>query len=204
MKSNLLISSLLFLCLSCSTDKSNLKNETLTEYSTKKELGEIVKNGIKTKYSIGFHPNGAQKFFVGLVGYSPNNDTTRYEQKEPSETKKVDNKTFIYNSKKELLGVSIEKGDTVFFFNANDLENPSNYSIYNKKRLVAEVEFLFGTKKTYTQAKYNKYGACTYAIIQVDYEPSNLDKKYSSEIELAKKRAEKQETIIFEAEYEYY
>lgn len=59
-------------------------------------------------------------------------------------------------------------------------------------------------KKTYTQAKYNKYGACTYAVIHVDYEPSNLYKKYYSELEIAKKRTEKKEISIFEAEYEYY
>ena len=204
MKKNLLIPTLIVLCLSCSTENPKLKTQTITEYSTKNELGEVVKNKVKLKYSIGFYPNGAQKFFVGLIGYSTNNDTTKYEEGKPNETKKIDNKTFIYNSKKELLGVSIKKGDTIFFYNATDLENPASYSIFDKERLKVEVEFLLGVKRTYTQAKYNKYGACTYAVIQVDYEPSSFDKKYYSEIELARKRVEKQETTIFEAKYEYY
>jgi hypothetical protein len=204
MKKNLLISILIVLCLSCSTENPTLKTETVTEYSTKNELGELVKNKVKVRYSIGFYPNGTQKFFVGLIGYSTNNDTTKYKQVNPNETKKIDNKTFIYNSKKELLGVSIKKGDTIFFYNAADLENPASYSIFDKERIKVEAEFLLGVKKTYTQAKYNKYGACTYAIIQVDYEPSNYDRKYSSEIELARKHVEKQETTIFEAKYEYY
>lgn len=205
MKNLLLISALTVLFLACSNKKPVLKTETITVYSTKTLLGELVKGEISAKYSIGFYPNGTQEFFVGLVGYSSNNDTTKYEVGIPNEIKKTDNKTFIYNSKDELVGVSVEKGDTIFFYNAEDLENPSNYSVFDKKkRILVEAEFLLGEKKTYTQAKYNKYGACTYAVIQVGYEPSNFDKKYRSELEIAKKRAEKMETTIFEAEYTYY
>jgi hypothetical protein len=205
MKKHLVISILTVLCFACSSEKPKLKTETITKYLTKTELGELVKGEIESKYSIGFYPNGTQEFFVGLIGYSLNNDTTKYEVGIPNEIKKIDNKTFIYNSKDELLGVSVEKSDTVFFYQADDLENPSNYSVFDKKkRLIVETEFLMGEKKTYTQAKYNKYGACIYAIIQVDYEPSNFDKKYYNEIEIARKRAERKETTIFEAEYDYY
>lgn len=198
----ILISLIVF---SCSNEKPKLKTETITEYSAKTELGELVKGEINSKYSIGFYPNGTQEFFVGLIGYSPNNDTTKYEERIPNRTEKIDNKTFIYNQKDELSGVTVEKGDTIFYYNADDLENPSNYSVFDKKkRLIVQAEFLRREKKTYTKAKYNKHGACTYAVIQVDYEPSSFDKKYYSELEIAKKRADRKETIIFEAEYEYY
>ena len=201
----LAISILTVFCLACSTEKPKLKTETITEYSTKTELGELVKGEIKSKYSIGFYPNGTQKFFVGQIGYSSNNDTTKYEEGILNEIKKNDNKTFIYKTKNELLGASVEKGDTIFFYEADDLENPSNYSVLDKeKRLRVQADFLMGKKKTYTHAKYNKYGACIYAIIQIDYEPSNFDKKYYSELELTRKRVEAKEATIFEAEYEYY
>ena len=198
----ILISLIVF---SCSNEKPKLKTETITEYSVITELGELVKGEVNSKYSIGFYPNGTQEFFVGLIGYSSNNDTTKFEEKIPNRTEIIDNKTFIYNQKDELSGVTVEKGDTIFYYNADDLENPSNYSVFDKKkRLIVQAEFLMGEKKTYTNAKYNKYDACTYAVIQVDYEPSSFDKKYYSEIAIAKKRADKKETIIFEAEYEYY
>lgn len=205
MKNHFTILILTIFCLACSNKKSKqeLKTETITKYSLKTELGELVKDEIKTKYSIGFYPNGSQKFFVGLIGYS-SKDTTKYQVKIPNEIKKTDNKTFIYNSENKLLGVTVKKNDTTFFYNGEYLESPSSYSVFDKKNRLLVESGSFNTKKTYTQAKYNKQNDCTFAIIKIDYEPSDFDKKYLSEIELAKKSVEKKETIIFEAEYHYY
>lgn len=202
MKNLLLISILVVLCFACSDKVPVLKTLTIIEYSTKTELGELVKGEIIKKYSIGFYPNGSQEFYFDL-----NNDTIKFEVGTSVEEKKVDNKTFFYNSKNELTQVNVEKGDTIFIYKPDDLEYPSYYHVLDKKkRLLVEAELsrIFGEKRTYTQAKYNKYGACTYALIKVDYEPSNYDKKYLNELEIAKKRADKKEPIIFEAEYTYY
>ena len=106
MKKHLLISILAVFCFSCSNKKPVLKTETITKYSAKTELGELVKGEINSKYSIGFYPNGTQEFFAGLIGYSPNNDTTKYEERIPYRTEIIDNKTFIYNQKDELSGVN--------------------------------------------------------------------------------------------------
>lgn len=198
----ILISLIVF---SCSKEKPKLKTETVTEYSVETELGELVKGEINSKYSIGFYPNGTQEFFVGLIGYSQNSDTIKFDENTPGRTEIIDNKTFIYNQKNELSGVTVEKGDTIIYYNADDLENPSNYSVFDKKkRLIVQAEFLMGEKKTYTKAKYNKYGDCTYAVIRVDYEPNSFDKKYNSELEIAKKRADRKKILIFEADYDYY
>lgn len=203
MKKLLLISILVVFCLACSDKSPVLKTLTITKYSTKTELGELIKGEIIEKSSIGFYPNGSQEFYFDL-----NNDTIKFEVGTSIEEKKVDNKTFFYNSKNELIQVNVEKGDTIFLYKPDDLEEPFYYHVLDKKkRLLVEAELssIFGEKRTYTQAKYNKYGACTYALIKIDYEPSNYDKKYLNELEIAKKRADKKkETIIFEAEYTYY
>ena len=86
MRKYLLFSAITVFCFSCSNKTPKLKTETITEYSAKTELGELVKGEINSKYSIGFYPNGTQEFFVGLIGYSSNNDTTKFEERIPNRT----------------------------------------------------------------------------------------------------------------------
>lgn len=171
----------------CTTKSSQIKSMVVSEFSTKKELGELAKDKLEAKYSTGFYENGTQKFFVGLVGYSSNGDTTHYEQTVPLKKEKKGNKNFFYTNDGDLSYATVTKGDTTFFYLGNNLEESYQYNIHNGKKLKIEVNLILGTKKTYTKAKYNKNGECISAIIIKDY----IDKKTN-------------ETIIYEAEYEYY
>lgn len=183
----------------------NVKVETVTIYEAIENNGSYSKGKIKTKYSIGFHPNGSQHFFVGLVGYEGTKDTSFYEPKIPNQTKKEGNKSFIYTPNNEMMGVLVEKGDTTFFYTGEDLENPDSYEVKDGMgRVIARYEYLLGDMKTFTEAKYNDVNLCTYAIMVIDYIPTSYDLKFYNEIEIAQKTVERREIQIYEAEYEYY
>ncbi|WP_157359802.1 hypothetical protein [Algoriphagus mannitolivorans] len=187
------------------SENKALKTETITIYEAIENNGKYSKGNINTKYSLGFHPNGSQRFFAGLVGYEGTKDTTFYEESKQNEVKKEGNKSFIYSPSNELIGVYVEKSDTSFFYLGESFDRPDSYEIRdNKGRLKSRYEYILGELRTYTNAIFNDQNLCTYAILEVDYIPTGVDSLIYNEIELAKRRVEKRKKLIYEAEYTFY
>lgn len=189
MKNMFLLFSITLMFFACGGKQKQTKSYTICEYSTKEELGEIVKGDLKLKYSIGFYDNGSQKYSVGFEGNSIDGDTTYYDIEQPvnNNKKEKDNKIYFYAENGDLLQVSVTKGDTFFMYFGDNLETPFLYQVYSDKKIKIEADMMSGKKRTYSKEKYDENDACTYAIIIQDdlYDESS-------------------ETIIFEASYEYY
>jgi len=187
MKTMILLFATLLLFFACGGTQKQMKTLTISEFSTKSELGEVVKDDLELKYSIGFYDNGSQKYFVGLKGYSSDGDTTHYDRKAPVKKEEKGNKTYFYAENGDIAQVSVTKGDTIYMYRGDDLEEAFRYEVYSNKKLIVEADLISEVKRTYTKAKYNENNACTYAVIIED----DLDEETS-------------ETIIFEGVFEYY
>lgn len=199
----LIVSTLL---ISCNSEPPVIKTITVSEYSTKVILNDITEDELFKKFSIGNYPSGEQKFFLGLVGYEHSRkDTSFFDISDSYIEKKQDNKTFVYSQDNELIGVYLDKKDTSFFFYGDDLEDFSSYTVFDSDRkIIAEWENGLQLKRTFKNAKYDKYGNCIFSLIEVEFEPNGFYKDFYSELELAKKKVETKKVLIYKAEIEYY
>lgn len=176
----------------------------MTLYFTKEENGEILKNGIKQRYSTGFYENGTQKFFVGFEGYT-NKDSTHYEMKVPFTEKKEGNKTFYFGENEELIFSTKQVEDTLFTYYGLELDSPDSYKILGKNgHNVEDYDFLTNFRNRYRQPKFNNYGHLISAIMEKEYIPSRSDMLIYNEMEIDLKKAEERETLIIEFDLEYY
>lgn len=195
---------LIIILVSCNKEEKQMKTRTITTYQTVYKSGEYVKSDIKSKYSIGFYLNGSQEFFIGLIGYGENKDTTKFEIEEPITFKEEGNKKFWYKGS-EFLFVDVFIRDTIFRYNNYDLESPNYYVICDsKERIIEEYEFTLRERKRYKNRKWNENGHLIYSIVEKEYVPNEFDKKIYTDIEISKKIVERREVLIQESEYTYY
>lgn len=103
-----------------------------------------------------------------------------------------------------MIGVEKKVKDTVFFYSGGYLDEPSDYYIKRKGKLIERFDYLIKEKEIFLEQKTNKQGDIIYAVVELEYVPSENDVKYLSEIEIAKKQLEKKKIKIIENEIEYY
>ena len=149
---------------SCSKKKKySIKILTKTEYSTKINGDVYVKDTIKSKYSMGYYPNGNQHFFVGLVGYD-NQDTTWLEDSPKDiilRVEKENNYTYHYKNE-ELTSIAFKKNDTTFVYEPGFLNRPIYYWIEDLKGTVEEHNYLLWKTRYYLNREFDKNGLPTF------------------------------------------
>ena len=161
---------LVFSALASCLKKPVIKNVTRTIYSTKKELGEYMKDTIIEKYSYGFYPNGADRYNFTLIDeYSRSSKDTTWHNKTNIiiEDNKV--KYFVDDS---LIHATVKKKDTLYYYSQyygldkpyyseifDEIGRIKQWVSYNRKSKVIE-------KHTVIKPKYDKHGELIYSLVR--------------------------------------
>lgn len=161
------------LFVACNEQQSKIIIKSIEKtYSTKIELGEIVKDSLFSGYELGYYKNGVIKYRVSIN----HNDTIKYENTKIS-IKTDSNKIFYYDKNGDLTTVDVQKGDTTFTYLAKDLSTPQQWELFDKNHNIIKAGFFVGKLrfyKDYKNRKFDDYGNLTYAIIIITYDYSDL------------------------------
>lgn len=165
--------------------------------------GKVTKDTIKLKYSLGYGEDGAQTYFVGLIGYGERNgDTTWVDQ--PKIIEKIEKPFTFYYRDGEFDYATKKVRDTTFFYYTTDTEEHNGYAVVKKGEFVEEYDYFLNTKKRYYNRITSKDKTHQSVFIDETYAPSETFKEIYNDIELARKAAEIKATYISEEQFDFY
>lgn len=173
---------------------------TIKEYSTKTELGELVRDKLTKAYSMEFYQSGSQKNLIHMVGYIEP-DTIYYDNNRKLHNKKKGNKTYFY-ANDTIYYIMVLKGDTAFHYSASNLEEPHSFSIRNAKgKIIQEADFHRNELEIIDTKEYDERGNPLIQTITIEFIPgwNNLNRINEYSCVIAKSRR----TIIREYDYHY-
>lgn len=208
---HLLFIALLIIFSSCVTETKNkvierkiIKKAIVSTYSIVIINGIAVKDSLVNQTEKGFLKNGVISYLLPLIGEYKMDTVKVIDHIVTSE--KIDNITFYY-ADGEIQYIEKVVGDTTFKYNSIKDESPITYVIKEQYGNAIEVriyEDYYRRLIQYSEFQYNSNFDVVYYVSTSNYFPSELELKYDTELEIAKKKMENKKVEIIETEYEYY
>lgn len=183
--------------------KKQTKTIDVKIYSAVEDDGDWVKGEIKESYSTGFYDNGDQKYFIGFIGYSES-DTLFFEKESLNTRKEKDGKfTYCYIGD-DISSIEEKKGDTIFYYSAEDLEEPTRYTVFESKERPIVFYYYDSNKKEtiLKRMKENKDEASF--LVKIEKYPKFYERKNMTEVEYNVYLKKNTEYQIIEEKYTYY